>query len=157
MKSVLGIALLALAVPIFALAQSHRNADEPIQLLLGNYTVSEDGKPVIEISGRCGGQVLAFHLPKQGWFVTSVSPVAGYDFRKAGRLKGKKLSFTYDDRRYEIVSDASISSRNKELDVWVLRIPPPFNAEELTGGKVVNCSSSFEYFLETNGLKRKAE
>ncbi|HWT00885.1 MAG TPA: hypothetical protein VN256_11620 [Pyrinomonadaceae bacterium] len=120
-----------------------------VYLELGNTKVTENGESVMEVGGKCGaGQVLAFHLPEKGWFVASVEPFAGYDFQKIGKLKGNKIVFRLDNRKYEIISDQPISSQARSLDLWVVRIAPPADKAH-TEGKAISCSTDFKYWLET--------
>jgi hypothetical protein len=135
----------------FAAFQS--NSTENVNFRLVNTKVTENGKPLIEIGGECGGgKMLAFHLPEKGWFVTSAEPYAGYDFRRIARLNGNRISFSIDDRKYEIISDEAINSGSQMLDLWVVRITPPADKAN-SNDKLISCSSTFKYWLETTVLK----
>ncbi|HEY0006481.1 MAG TPA: hypothetical protein VGB17_16990 [Pyrinomonadaceae bacterium] len=149
MKFLMVLTLLTLS-SVVAVPQSAPK--ERIYLKLGNTKVTENGKLVIEVGGKCGsGQVVAFHLPQTGWFVASVEPFAGYDFRKIGKLDGHKIAFRMDDRRYEIISDQPISSQARSLDLWVVRITPPADNAHAES-KVIGCATDFKYWLKTTLL-----
>lgn len=146
MKFWIALTLLALSSSAAALQSLPRKR---IYLELGNVKVTENGESVIEVGGKCGaGQVLAFHLPRKGWFVASVEPFAGYDFQKIGKLDGNRITFKVDNRRYEIISDQPISSGARSLDLWVVRITPPADKAD-AGSRVISCSTDFKYWLET--------
>lgn len=152
MKSYLFVALLTL----FSSASALQSASpERIHLELGNTVITENGKAVIEVGGKCsGGHVLAFHLPQKGWYVASVEPFPGYDFQKIGKLHGNKISFQYDNRSYEIISDQPISGQVTSLDLWVVRISPPADKAHAEN-KTISCSTDFQYWLETVLLKEE--
>lgn len=146
MKTYLVLVLLTLFSSAGALQST-----EKIRLDLANTIITENGKTVIEIGGKCaGGQVVAFHLPQKGWYVASVEPFEGYDFQKIGKLDGNKISFQYDNRSYEIVSDQPLSKQAQTLDLWVVRIGPP---ADKTADKRISCATDFKYWLETTVLK----
>ncbi len=150
MKLWIGLTLLTLLSSVAAFQSASK---EKIYLELGDTKITENGKPFIEVGGKCGGgQVLAFHLPRKGWFVASVEPFAGYDFQKIGKLDSNRITFKVDDRRYEIVSDRPISSGARSLDLWVVRITPPGNKADAES-KLISCSTDFEYWLETALLR----
>jgi hypothetical protein len=148
MKSFLILVLLTL----FTSAGAFQSPSaEKIRLDLSNTIVTENGKAVIEVGGKCGGgQVLAFHLPPKGWYVVSVEPFEGYDFQKIGKLNGNKISFQYDNSNFEIVSDQPFSRQAETLDLWVVRIGPP---ADKTQDKRTSCATDFKYWLETTLLK----
>ena len=152
MKLWFALTLLTLSVSTAAFQSSPQKR---IYLELGNTKVTENGESVIEIGGKCGaGGVLAFHLPKRGWFVASVEPFAEYDFQKIGKLKGNKIVFRMDNRKYEIISDQPISSQARSLDLWVVRIAPPADKAH-SEGKVISCATDFKYWLETTLLSNE--
>lgn len=148
MKSYLILALLTL----FSAGALQSTSSEKVRLELGNMIVTENGKTVLEVGGKCGGGVLAFHLPQKGWYVTSVDSFEGYDFQKIGKLNGKKISFQYDNSNFEIVSDKPISNQAETLDLWVVRIGPPADKAQ-AADKLMSCATDFKYWLETTLLK----
>jgi hypothetical protein len=133
---------------------SQSTSTQEVNFELGNTTITENGESLIEIRGKCGGKVLAFHLPQKGWFVCSVEPYAGYDFQKVGKLNGNRISFTIDNRNYEIISDQAINSGIQMLDLWVVRITPPADKAD-ADSKMISCSSDFKYWLETTLLREE--
>ncbi len=115
MKFWIVLTLLTLSASVVALQSASK---ERIYLELGDTKITENSEPVIEVSGKCGGgEVLAFHLPKKGWFVASVEPFAGYDFQKIGKLDVNRITFKVDDHRYEIISDQPISRQTSSLEL----------------------------------------
>ncbi|MDQ3666285.1 MAG: hypothetical protein M3410_06750 [Acidobacteriota bacterium] len=130
---------------------------ERIYLELGDTIITENGESVIEVGGKCGsGQVLAFHLPKKGWFVASVEPFAGHDFQKIGKLDGNRITFKVDDRRYEIISDQPISRQTSSLELWVVRVTPPADKADAES-KLISCATDFKYWLEKTLLRNEKE
>ena len=122
---------------------------ERIYLQLGNTIITENGKPVIEVGGKCGaGEVLGFHIPKKGWFVASVEPFADYNFQKIGKLEGNRITFKVDDRKYEIISNQPISPQISSLDLWVVKITPPADKSD-ANSRLISCATDFKYWLET--------
>ncbi len=122
---------------------------EKIYLELGNTIITENGKSVIEVGGKCGaGQILGFHLPKKGWFIASVEPFTGYDFQKIGELHGDRINFKVDDRKYEIISNQPISPQTSSLDLWIVKITPPADKAD-ADSKLISCATDFKYWLET--------
>src|SRR5262245_2715717 len=146
--------LVTLLLPLpFTTFQS--TSTEKVNLQLGNTRITENGETLIEIGGKCGGgKVLAFHLPEKGWFVCSTEPYAGYDFQRIAKLSGSRISFSIDNRAYEIISDNAISSERQMLDLWVVRITPPADKADATG-KTISCSTDFKYWLETLLLREE--
>jgi hypothetical protein len=146
--------LVTLLIPLpFTTFQS--TSTEKVNLQLGNTRITENGETLIEIGGKCGGgKVLAFHLPEKGWFVCSTEPYAGYDFQRIAKLNGNRISFSLDNREYEIISDDAISSERQMLDLWVVRITPPADKADATS-KGIACSSDFKYWLETTLLREE--
>jgi hypothetical protein len=64
MKLWVALVLLALSSSVAGLQSAPK---EKVYLELGNTKITENGKSVIEVGGKCGGgQVLAFHLPQKG-------------------------------------------------------------------------------------------
>ena len=120
-----------------------------IYLQLGNTIITENGQSIIEVGGKCGaGEVLGFHIPKKGWFVTSVEPFADYDFQKIGKLDGNKITFKIDDRKYEIISNQPISPQTFSFELWVVKITPPADKAD-ANSKLISCATDFKYWLET--------
>ena len=118
---------------------------------IGTTTVFEDGKAIFAVTGKnCCGQVVAFHTAR-GWFVASVDPFSPYDFQKIGKLDGNTISFKIDNRNYELKSDHPISSQTSKLDLWVVRIPPPFDKHE---GNALSTATNFPFWLESNLTKQ---
>ena len=146
--------LVTLLIPLpFTTFQS--TSTEKVNLQLGNTRITENGETLIEIGGKCGGgKVLAFHLPEKGWFVCSTEPYVGYDFQRIAKLSGSRISFSVDNREYEIISDNAISSERQMLDLWVVRITPPADKADATG-KAISCSTDFKYWLETSLLREE--
>lgn len=139
----LSIALLAMS--LFVPVQS----GSKVHLELGDTRITENGERVLEIGGKCGGgSVLAFHLPQKGWFVVSVEPSPGYDFQKIGKLDGNKITFSVNNRRYEIISDHPMSSTETKLDLWVVQIAPPADKAD-PESKSMSCATDFQYWLKT--------
>jgi hypothetical protein len=121
--------------------------------LMGNTKITENGKSVIELGVTCGGgQVLAFHLPKKGWFVASTEPSAGYDFQKIGKLDENQITFKVDNRKYVITSDQPISQQTTSLALWIVRITPPADKADAES-KLISCATNFKYWLETTLLR----
>lgn len=152
MKIWLFCTILVLSLPVAAFQST---PGERIHLKLGDTKITENGEPVIEFSGECGGgEVLAFHLPQKGWFVCSVRPFAGFDFQRIGKLDGNRIAFSLDNRKYEIISDQPISAQHQSLDLWVARITPPADKSHAES-KLISCSSDFEYWLRTTLKEEK--
>ncbi len=146
--------LAALLIPL-PLTMFQSTSTEKVNLQLGNTRITENGESVIEINGKCGGgTVLAFHLPEKGWFICSAEPYAGYDFQRIAKLNGNRISFSLDNRKYEIISDDPINSEPQTLDLWVVRITPPADKADATS-KSIACSSDFKYWLETTLLREE--
>lgn len=70
------------------------------------------------------GSLLWFYLPNYGRFVLSLTPREGYDFRKAGVVQGRKVSFIIDGNRFDWISTSPIVPNvGDALNLWVLHEP----------------------------------
>lgn len=87
-----------------------------------------DGAPANENSGKFGigltGALLWFYAPQHGRFILSLAPREGYDFQKAGTIRGNKISFSAGGNLYEWISAAPVvASQNDHWNLWVLHQP----------------------------------
>src|SRR5215813_12920569 len=140
------LVLVTLFVPAF---QSGSNP----HLELGDTIITEDDSRVVEIGGKCGaGRLLAFHLPQKGWFVVSSEPYPGYDFQKIASLDGNTITFSLNNRRYQITSDHPISPTEQKLDLWVVQITPPADKADAQS-KLISCSTDFPFWLKSTLLR----
>ncbi len=136
------------AILLVALTYSspQSNSTKDVYLQLVNPQITENGELIYE-GGECGGgNLLAFHLPIKGWFVLSTEPQPEYDFQKIGKLSGNRISFSLDNRAYEIVSQEAIDPEKQQEELWVVRIAPPADHAD-KDGKLISCATSFKYWL----------
>ena len=64
-----------------------------------------------------------FSVPKQGQFILSRRPLAGYEFRKIAVLKERTISFTYEGRQYQLTSAERIPGLDDGSELWVFHNP----------------------------------
>lgn len=97
------------------------------ELRLSNLKVSVDGEPLgQQPSGGVTGPYVMFYLPGHGAFFFSRTLPEGYpQFQGVGRADGAAITFSWQGRRYECVSDGPVTSDPGPMDLWVF-VEPSF-------------------------------
>ncbi|MDQ4120719.1 MAG: hypothetical protein M3209_04645 [Acidobacteriota bacterium] len=85
--------------------------------------INEETFPVGNQVRRYNGSLLWFYLPEKGFFVVSLEPREGYDFRRIGILNNNKISFRLDDDEYEWTSSEPFLPIEGAWRLWVLHVP----------------------------------
>lgn len=114
-----------------------------------------DGAPANENSGKFGigltGALLWFYAPQHGRFILSLAPHDGYDFQKAGTIRGNKISFSAGGNLYEWISAAPVvASQNDHWNLWVLYQPdyvPDFVGAK-TDSYLFGSADGIEYLIK---------
>jgi hypothetical protein len=106
---------------------------EDVEMKMINYQLFINNELVAggKQSGACAGPLIWFHLPEQtGRFIFSLSPHAGYDFQKIGTIENNRIKFTFNDKRYEWISNMPIVGIGGSWNLYVLYdpgyVPDPF-------------------------------
>lgn len=123
-----------------------------------------NGTPANENSGKFGigltGALIWFYAPLQGRFILSLAPLEGYDFQKAGTIRGNKISFSAGGNLYEWTSSAPIvASQNDNWNLWILHQPdfvPDFGSAK-PDSYLFGSADGIEYLIKKNkpNLKNK--
>jgi hypothetical protein len=112
------------------------------------------------------GALIWFYVPEKGRFIFSLTPRAGYDFEKIGRIEDNKISFTLGEDVYEWVSSTPIVGSGGNWNLWVLRdkrySPPVFYVPEQFSDKsteaptvlISSVQSVLLTNLDANGARR---
>lgn len=77
------------------------------------------------------GSLIWFYVPQKGFFLLSLAPREGYDFRRIGTVSNNKIVFRSDGENYELISEEPILPVTGTWGLWVLHDPryrPPFLA-----------------------------
>ena len=69
------------------------------------------------------GAVVWFYLPKRGRFLLSLTPHPNLGFRKAGEVRGSKLSFTIGSDTFNLVAGGAIAPTQAAFNLYVLHDP----------------------------------
>src|SRR5215212_5657126 len=95
---------------------------DAVALAVKNYSLTINGNLVgkSKSSIGCEGALLWFYVPQRGRFIFSLVPREGYDFAKVAVLDGNRIEFTFNGKRYEWVSSASILPNGGTWNLWVL-------------------------------------
>jgi hypothetical protein len=138
-------------------AGENRPADFTIDVVELNLTsayLSINGKRFGKVDGSEGtnlsGALLWFYLPGRGRFIMSLSPRAGYEFQKLGKISGNQISFEFNGNKYEWISSSPILAVGKSSwNLWVLPEPTYTPADRQTGDVSwqVGSSNSLESIL----------
>lgn len=94
-----------------------------VLLKVTNYKLLLNGETVYRTTSGCAGPLIWFALPERGRFIFSLVPHAGYDFQKVGTVEHNKISFTWNEERYEWVSLLPIIGNGGNWNLWVLYDP----------------------------------
>jgi hypothetical protein len=98
---------------------------DDVELRVSNYQLLINGEVIAgaKPTGGYGGPIIWFYVPGKGRFVMSLSPHAGYDFKKIGSIQHNKISFTAGGDYYEWVSSSPIVGSGGNWNLWVLYDP----------------------------------
>lgn len=85
----------------------------------------------IKVGKSYSGSLVWLHLPGKGFFLISLAPRSGYDFRKIGTIANREIEFDFKGDRYKLISDTDILPENGTWFAWVLHDPnhQPFFVE----------------------------
>lgn len=103
-----------------------------VALKMSNYKLFVDGELIAgaKPTGACAGPVIWFYAPGRGRFIFSLTPQAGYDFKKAATIEHNKITFTLGGERFEWVSSSAVVGIGGNWNLYVLHdptyIPDPF-------------------------------
>lgn len=67
------------------------------------------------------GAIIWFYVPDRGRFIFSLTPRAGYDFEKIGRIEDNKISFSIGEDVFEWTSSTPVVGSGGNWNLWVLR------------------------------------
>lgn len=82
-----------------------------------------------KIARAYSGSLIWFYLPQKGFFLLSLVPREGYDFRRIGTIDNNKIEFSIGDEKYEMISEEPILPVTGTWGLWILHDPkyrPPF-------------------------------
>lgn len=105
---------------------------DDLKLGFKNLKLNLDDEPFAKLKGsRAAGSLVWFYLPNKGFFLLSLVPRTGYDFRRIGVIDNNKITFRSDGVKYEMISEQPILPFAGAWGLWVLHDPkyrPPFLA-----------------------------
>jgi hypothetical protein len=94
-------------------------------LVLEDLSFSVDGKVLADRAGSIGGKLVWVSSASEGEFLIVTAPPEGRGFRKAGRVRGKRLRFVFDGRHYVLTSTEPILRDGGSADIWIRYNYPP--------------------------------
>jgi hypothetical protein len=94
-----------------------------VELKISNYKLAINGEVIAgsKPTGGYGGPVIWFYVPGRGRFIFSLTPHAGYDFRKIGTIEHNRISFSIGSDRYEWTSSNPIVGSGGNWNLWILQ------------------------------------
>jgi hypothetical protein len=96
------------------------------ELHIRSARMSVNGKVDTSTSGsniEISGVVVWFYLPKRGRFLLSLTPHPDLGFRKAGEVRGSKLSFTIGSDTFNLVAGGAIAPTQSAFNLYLLHDP----------------------------------
>lgn len=123
---------------------------EDVPLKVGNYKLLVNDELIYRAASGCAGAIIWFSHPARGRFVFSLTPHAGYDFRKVGTVEHNRIVFTWEGDRYEWVSSQPVVGSGGNWNLWVLHDPDhspelfPHGAEPPSAGNKTSEGSDLE-------------
>ncbi len=136
---------------------------EDVPLKVGNYKLLVNDELIYRTASGCAGAIIWFSHPERGRFILSLTPHAGYDFRKVGTVEHNKIVFTWEGDRYEWVSSQPVVGSGGNWNVWVLHdsdySPEMFTlgAEPQSADTTKPKGSDLERKLKEMSARRRAE
>lgn len=101
---------------------------EDVEFRVMNPELFRNGTSIQKSGGGVTGAVAWLQLPDRGRFVFSISPREGYDFRKAGRVRGNLLTFEWNGDSYEWRASQPILTGGP-WNLYVMHDDPPGRSE----------------------------
>ena len=136
---------------------------EDVQLKVGNYKLLVNDELIYRTASGCAGAIIWFSHPERGRFIFSLTPHAGYDFRKVGTVEHNKIAFTWEGDHYEWVSSQPVVGLGGNWNVWVLH-DSDYSPELFTHGAEPQSAettkpkgSDLERKLKEMSARRRAE
>jgi hypothetical protein len=112
---------------------SDTGAEEPKDFAVSDVTLNVAAPLVWLVNGQevrrlmtfrpAEGSALWLYFPGRGRFVLSLLPLPGYDFRKAGAIRNRVISFRWNNSDYEVRTAAPILGERKVWNLYVLADP----------------------------------
>jgi hypothetical protein len=104
---------------------------DEVEIALQNtrLTINDETFPIGKTAKSYSGNLLWLYLPPKGFFMLSLTPREGYDFRKIGVLQDNKIKFEIDGDTYELNSSQPILPNGGTWSLWILHdrnYQPPF-------------------------------
>lgn len=115
-------------------ARDFRLEDIPLQLF--DPQIRVNGKLESNPANRGGGvsgTVVWIQLPHRGRYVLSLLPHASLGFRKAGEIRGNKLSFQWNGDTFEVETNTRIAPAEGAWNLYVYHNPATRSHEEAIG------------------------
>ncbi|MDQ6786333.1 MAG: GWxTD domain-containing protein [Acidobacteriota bacterium] len=72
-----------------------------------------------KFNGIIEGSVLYIYVPEKGRFILSLFQRDGFNFQKDAVMENNKISFQSNGERYELISDAPITSGGGNWNLWI--------------------------------------
>lgn len=128
---------------------------DAVEMKITSSRLAINGTPANENSGKFGigltGALIWFYVPQQGRFILSLAPREGYDFQKAGTIRGNKISFSAGGNLYEWTSSAPVvANQNDNWNLWILHQPdfvPDFGSAK-TDSYLFGSADGIEYLIK---------
>jgi hypothetical protein len=98
---------------------------DDVELKISNYKLAINGEVIAgsKPTGGYGGPIVWFYVPGRGRFIFSLTPHAGYDFRKIGTIEHNRIAFSIGSDRYEWTSSNPIVGSGGNWNLWILQDP----------------------------------
>jgi len=137
---------------ISTFADLHRPRDftlDEVNLKLKNYEIFVNTEKVYTNPGGNLGGNIGIYLPGRGRFIISPFRREGYKFQKVGTIVNNKLTFSYEDAKFEIVSESPILGEGGKWRVWILFEKDWFPTNKFSDrSEVLTQSGSIEGFFK---------
>jgi hypothetical protein len=111
-------------VPSKAAPRDFQVADVLLHVVAPSLRVNDAAvPPAIVADWMINRGLVWLSIPGRGRFLLSLSPQAGYGFRKAGVANGLVLTFSWNGDRYELRTHQAIAESSGAWNVYVLAAP----------------------------------
>jgi hypothetical protein len=92
---------------------------------LWSFIATKNGQRLVTMDSGASvtGNALMFYLPGQGGYFFVAAPTTLPGFLKVGMAYGNRLTFTWNNENYEVISTRQILTRTTVGEVWVYHDP----------------------------------
>jgi hypothetical protein len=106
---------------------------EDAELQITQPEVSVNGELRQKFRNTASGAVGVLYVPGHGRFLFSLAPNERFGFRKAGEVRGNRLSFEWRTSKYQLTCLDRIAPGGKPYILYVFHDPKSYGSEILLG------------------------